>query len=117
MNGMNQIRGVFFYFHTPYYGYDDLYIEPAERNEILLRLLDHKKKYKILNSRAGMKSALRNDWKRTLDICRVYDKESVYKCCRIPGDSCQNCGYLSYAEIDQALALKPSAILNALRYF
>jgi len=117
VNGMNQIRGIFFYFHTPYYGYDDLYIEPAERNEILLRLLDHKKKYKILNSRAGMKSALRNDWKRPLDICRVYDKVSVYKCCRIPGDSCQNCGYLSYAEIDQVLALKPSAILNALRYF
>jgi len=117
VNEMNQIRGIFFYFHTPYYGYDDLYIGPAERNEILLRLLDHKKKYKILNSRAGMKSALRNDWKRPLDICRVYDKVSVYKCCRIPGDSCQNCGYLSYAEIDQALALKPSAILNALRYF
>ena len=117
MDKVNQIRGVFFYFHTPYYGYDDLYIEPAERNEILLKLLHYKKKYNILNSRAGIKSALNNDWKRPLGICRVYEKGRMYECCRIPGDSCQNCGYLSYAEIDQTLKLKPSAILNALKYF
>ena len=116
---INQIRGIFFYFHTPYYGYDDLYIEPNERNEILLKLLDYRKRYKILNSRTGIKSVLNNDWKRPLDICYVYEKGEMYKCCRYPGDSelCQNCGYLSYAEIGQTLKLKPSAILNALKYF
>jgi len=119
INGINKIKGTFFYFHTPYYGFDELYIEPIERNKILLKLLKYRKKYKILNSRAGIKSALRNDWKRPLDICRVYEKGSIYKCCRFPGDPelCQNCGYLSYAEIDQTLKLKPSAILNALKYF
>jgi MoaA/NifB/PqqE/SkfB family radical SAM enzyme len=119
INEINQIQGIFFYFHTPYYGYDDLYIKPIERNEILLKLLNYEKKYKILNSRAGIKSALRNDWKRPLDICRVYEKGNTYKCCRFPGDPelCQNCGYLSYAEINQTLKLKPSAILNALKYF
>jgi MoaA/NifB/PqqE/SkfB family radical SAM enzyme len=116
---INQIRGICFYFHTPYYGYDDLYIEPDERNEILLRLLDYKKKFKILNSRTGLRSVLNNDWKRPLDICYVYEKGEMYRCCRYPGDSelCQNCGYLSYAEIGQTLKLKPSAILNALKYF
>jgi MoaA/NifB/PqqE/SkfB family radical SAM enzyme len=119
INAIHQIRGIFFYFHTPYYGYDDLYIEPAERNDILLRLLAGKKKYKILNSRAGLKSALHNDWERPLDICRVYEKGTVYECCRFSGDPelCRNCGYLSYAEINQTLRLKPSAVLNALRYF
>lgn len=119
INGINQIQGTFFYFHTPYYGFDDLYIDPIERNKILLKLLKYRKKYKILNSRAGIKSALRNDWKRPLDICRVYEKGNTYKCCRFPGDPelCQNCGYLSYAEINQTLKLKPSAILNALKYF
>jgi len=119
INKIDQIRGIFFYIHTPYYGYDDLYIEPNERNEILLRLLDCKKKYKILNSRAGLKSALKNDWKRPLDICRVYEKGNMYECCSFPGDPelCKNCGYLSYAEIDQTLKLKPSAILSALKYF
>jgi len=119
INKIDQLRGVFFYFHTPYYGYDDLYIDQVERKEILLRLLNYEKKYKILNSRAGIKSAIRNDWKRPLDICHVYEKGNTYKCCRFPGDPelCQNCGYLSYAEIHQTLRLKPSAIFKALKYF
>ena len=119
INKIDKIRGVFFYFHTPYYGYDDLYIGPSEREAILVRLLALKRKYKILNSRAGLKSALMNDWKRPLDVCRIYEKEKVYECCRYPGDPqlCQDCGYLSYAEIDQALKMKPSAILNAIKYF
>ncbi len=119
IKGIKQLKGIFFYFHTPYYGIDELYIEPAERNEILLKLLKYKKKYKILNSRAGLKSALRNDWKRPLNICRVYEEGKTYKCCRYPGnlELCRNCGYLSYAEIDQALKLKPSAIINAMKYF
>lgn len=118
-DGLQQIRGTFFYFHTPYYGYDDLYIEPVERNNILRSLLAYKKKYRILNSSAGLKSALRNDWKRPLDICSVYEKGDTYTCCRYPGNPelCKNCGYLSYAEIDQTLKLKPSAIQNALKYF
>jgi MoaA/NifB/PqqE/SkfB family radical SAM enzyme len=116
---IDQIRGIFFYFHTPYYGYDDLYIEARERSEILLSLLDYKKKYKILNSRAGIRSAIKNDWKRPLSICRVYENEDVYECCRFFGNAelCKNCGYLSYAEIDQVFKLKPSAIFNALKYF
>ena len=119
IDGVKKIQGIFFYFHTPYYGYDDLYIKPGERNEILFKLLSYKKKYKILNLRAGLKSAIRNDWKRPLDICRVYEKGKVYQCCRFAGDPelCENCGYLSYAEINQTLKLKPSAILNALKYY
>jgi hypothetical protein len=72
-----------------------------------------------LNSRAGLNSALRNQWKRPLDICSVYEQGAIYECCRYPDDPelCQQCGYLSYAEIDQTLKLKPSAIYNALKYF
>jgi MoaA/NifB/PqqE/SkfB family radical SAM enzyme len=116
---VDQIRGIFFYFHTPYYGYDELYLPLSQRNQILKTLLDYKNKYKILNSRAGLKSALKNDWRRPLDICRVYEKGETYSCCRYPGDDelCKNCGYLSYVEIDQVLKLKPSAIVNAMKYF
>ena len=119
VDGVERIRGTFFYFHTPYYGRDELYIEPAERAAILRRLLEYKRKYRILNSRAGLKSALRNDWKRPLDICSVYENGETYSCCRYSDDPelCRNCGYLSYAEIDQTLRLKPWAILNALQYF
>ena len=116
---IKKIRGVFFYFHTPYYGNDDLYIDQYERSDILLRLLSYKKKYRILNSRAGLKSAIRNDWNRPLDICQVYEKGTTFTCCRFSGDPalCQNCGYLSYAEIDQTFHFRPSAIFNALKYY
>lgn len=46
---IKKIKGTFFYFHTPYYGIDELYIEPEERNLILHKLLKLKKKYKIVD--------------------------------------------------------------------
>jgi len=119
INGVHQIKGIFFYFHTPYYGQDELYINEAEKKEILQQLIKNKNKYKILNSKAGLRSALRNDWKRPLNICQVYESGKIYTCCRASGDPelCKKCGYLSYAEIDQTLKLKPSAMLNAIKYF
>jgi MoaA/NifB/PqqE/SkfB family radical SAM enzyme len=119
INGVKKIKGIFFYFHTPYYGYDDLFVDNTEKKEILARLLENKGKFKILNSEAGLKSAIRNDWKRPLDICRIYEGEKIYSCCRFPDNTelCRDCGYLSYAEIDQVLKLKPTAMINAIKYF
>jgi MoaA/NifB/PqqE/SkfB family radical SAM enzyme len=114
-----QVKGTFFYFHTPYYGFDNLYLDASARNEILLQLIALKQRYKILNSVTGLKSALRNDWKKNLDICRVYEEGRYYHCCRENknGEVCKDCGYLSYAEIGQALKLRPGALLNAVKYF
>ena len=119
INDIKNIKGVFFYFHTPYYGYDELYIGPDEKNKIIEEIIGLKQRYKILNSRAGLKSAIRNKWQRPLDICRVYEDGKIYKCCRYNEDPelCQECGYLSYPEIGQTIRLKPSAIYNALKYF
>ncbi len=119
IKSIEKIRGVFFYFHTPYYGLDGLYLAERERQEILACLLRLKKQHKILNSRAGLISSMKNNWRRPLNVCRVYENGTVYECCRFPGNTelCRNCGYLSYAEIDQTLKLKPSAIASALRYF
>lgn len=114
-----QIKGTFFYFHTPYYGYDELYLDIAQKNEVLAKLIGIQGHYKILNSKAGLKSAIRNDWKKNLDICSVYEDGKFYKCCRESnnGEVCKDCGYLSYAEIDRALKLNPRALANALKYF
>lgn len=116
---MPQIKGTFFYFHTPYYGYDRLFLNREMKNEVLSRLIKYKSHYKILNSTAGLKSALRNDWKKRLTICQVYEGGEYYSCCRENANEalCKDCGYLSYAEIDQTLKLKPGAIINALKYF
>lgn len=114
-----QIKGTFFYFHTPYYGYDELNLDLTSKNEILRILIKLKKYYNILNSVAGLKSAIRNDWKKNIDISKVYEGGTYYRCCRVSnnGEVCKECGYLSYAEIDQTLKLKPGAIINALKYF
>ncbi len=119
ISDIRQVKGVFFYFHTPYYGYDELYIDPVEKNEIIRELIGLKSRYRILNSRAGLKAAMKNEWKRPLDICRVYEEGKIYRCCRYNDDPelCRQCGYLSYPEIDQTIRLKPSAIQNALKYF
>jgi MoaA/NifB/PqqE/SkfB family radical SAM enzyme len=119
INSVKQIRGIFFYFHSPYYGYDELFVNKTDKEEILNRLIKNKYKYKILNSKAGLRSALRNTWERPLNICQIYEGGKKYKCCRFPGneDLCKDCGYLSYAEIDQVLKFKISSIRNALKYF
>jgi len=119
VDGIDRVRGVFFYCHTPYYGHDTLHIGLDERRPILQELLELRKTHRILNSRAGLRSAMRNDWKRPMAVCSVYEGDAVYPCCRYPGDPglCRECGYWSYAEIDQALRLRPSALLNALEYF
>ncbi len=119
VDNIPQIKGTFFYFHTPYYGYDELNLDVPTKKDILLKILKLKKKYKILNSIAGLNSAIRNDWRKNLKICKVYEDGKFYNCCRESknGEVCAECGYLSYAEIDQTIKFKPSAILNALKYF
>jgi MoaA/NifB/PqqE/SkfB family radical SAM enzyme len=119
MEKIPQVKGTFFYFHTPYYGYDELYLDQKKKNEVLRLLLGLKGRYKMLNSTAGLKSAIRNDWKKNLNICQVYEGGKYYQCCRESneGNLCKDCGYLSYAEIDQAIKLKPGTIINALKYF
>ena len=119
IEGIANIRGTFFYLHTPYYGHDALEFGSAERQRVLHELLSLRRRYRILNSRAGLQSALRNDWARPLSACSVYEEGVVYECCRYAGDPdlCRQCGYLGYAEIDQVLKLKPSALANALKYF
>lgn len=119
INEIPQINGVFFYFHTPYYGYDELFLNAKAKEDVLLEILQLKKKYKILNSRAGIYSAMRGTWEKRLKTCRVYEGGVYYDCCREnkQGSVCKDCGYLSYAEIDQTLKLKPGAIMNALKYF
>jgi MoaA/NifB/PqqE/SkfB family radical SAM enzyme len=114
-----QIHGVFFYFHTPYYGYDELYLDSKLKNEVLEKLISLKSGHKILNSKAGLRSAIRNDWQKNLGICSVYEEGTFYRCCRESNNSalCEHCGYLSYAEIEQTLKLNPGAVMNALKYF
>lgn len=113
-----QIKGIFFFFHTPYYGKDELFLTHKERRKIIKRILALKNKYRILNSRSVLMAAFRNDWNRPLYTCELYAEGKTYKCCRSIGndDVCRECGYLAGPELSSILRLNPGAILEALKY-
>jgi len=115
---ISNIKGIFFYFHTPYFGIDDLFLPFKERQKIINEIIELKKKYKILNSTACLRDVYYNRWERPTELCLVYANNKVFKCCRSVGNPevCKDCGYLGYPEIINISKLKPSAIWSALSY-
>jgi MoaA/NifB/PqqE/SkfB family radical SAM enzyme len=114
------IRGQYFYFHTPYYGFDDLYLSLDEKRPIIKRLLALKSKgYRILNSTACLETVYRDDWKRPSDLCCVWHQGKLVPCCRAKGNDelCKHCGYMGYPELQMILSLHPSALKEALRAY
>lgn len=119
VEGHSHIKGVFFYFHTPYYGRDSLFQTFETKQKIVEELLALKHEgYPIFNSTAALECFARNSWMRPSDLCIVWDNGKIFNCCRSNGyeDACRNCGYLGYLEMEQILALKPSAIREGLHY-
>jgi len=111
------IIGVMFYFHTPYYGIDELFLIAEERAPIIDRLLDYKRAgMPIINSRAGLLALKSGNWPRRLPVTRVADMDGEYICCRAPDNICGDCGYAACTEITEFWHLKLSAILGMRRY-
>jgi len=114
-----QIKGVFFYFYTPYNTIDELYLTREDRIAIAKQLIILKKKYKILNSTAALTDFINDNWTRPSDVCVVYsDKAEIVKCCRAikNQEACDNCGYLGYLEVIDITKFKLSAVWEALAY-
>jgi MoaA/NifB/PqqE/SkfB family radical SAM enzyme len=119
IENIKNIKGVMFYFHTPYYGIDELFLNLENRKKIIEKIIDLKKSgFKILNSYACLRAVYNNDWQRPAKMCYVYANNKLFQCCRSIGneEACDNCGYLSYAEIIHASKLRPSSIKTALRF-
>ena len=116
---IKQIKGVLFYFHTPYYGIDELFLSLAERKRIIEKIIALKKSgFKILNSFACLQAVYNDDWERPAKMCYVFANNKLFQCCRSIGnqEACVNCGYLSYAEIIHAPRLRFSSIKTALNF-
>jgi MoaA/NifB/PqqE/SkfB family radical SAM enzyme len=112
-------KGVFFNFHTPYYGVDELFIDISQKKILIERILRLKKRgFRILNSTACLKMVYDDDWERSSKLCYVFDKNKMFQCCRAIGNdqACKNCGYLGYPEIISTFKLRPSSIIWALNY-
>jgi sulfatase maturation enzyme AslB (radical SAM superfamily) len=112
------VIGVMFYFHTPYYGRDELFLTAEERAPIINRLLSCiRAGLPVINSRAGLRALKSGDWPRRLPVAHVVDVNGESVCCRASADVCADCGYAACTELTEFQRLRPSALLGVLRYW
>jgi len=87
-----------------------------ERENVLDKVWALKQQgYPILLSAAAYKALRNNDWKRPIAQIELGLPGQLFTCCRDIGNKeiCDQCGYVNCAEVSQILALKPSAIWQA----
>jgi len=112
------VIGVMFYFHTPYYGRDELFLTSEERAPIIDRLLGCLRAgLPVINSRAGLLVLKSGDWPRRVPVAYVADVDGEYVCCRASDEVCVDCGYAACTELTQFQRLRPSAVLSTMRYW
>jgi Fe-coproporphyrin III synthase len=112
------VIGVMFYFHTPYYGHDELYLNAEERAPILSRLLGCiRAGLPVINSRAGLQALKSGGWPRRFPVASVIDVDGESVCCRAADEVCADCGYSACTELTEFQRLRPSALLGMLRYW
>lgn len=106
------VAGTMFYLHTPYYGRDELRLEPAERVAVLDELCQLADEgLPILNSRAALRMLRSGHWRRPSRIWWVADASGDHACCRAASpEICAECGYAGCVELLAAQQLRPSAI-------
>lgn len=112
------VTGVMFYFHTPYYGYDELYLNAEERALLIDRLLKCiRDGLPVINSRAGLLALKSGNWPRRFAVASVVDVNGESICCRAGDKVCKDCGYAACTELSEFQRLRPSAVLGMLRYW
>ena len=112
------VLGVMFYFHTPYYGVDELFLSAEERAPVIERLRSCVREgLPVLNSHAGLRALASGKWERRTPAAVVADVDGESVCCRAPEAACKECGYAACTEIVEARHLRPSAVLAMGRYW
>ena len=112
------VIGVMFYFHTPYYGYDELFLDASERATSIDELRSCiREGLPVLNSAAGLKALRTGKWPRRLPVASVLDVDGESVCCRAADEVCADCGYAACTELTELQRLRPSAVRNMLRYW
>ncbi|MFZ2096069.1 MAG: hypothetical protein WAV05_05460 [Anaerolineales bacterium] len=112
------IIGVMFYFHTPYYGRDELFLTHEERAPIVDQLLDCSRTgLPILNSRAGLLALKFGEWPRRPPIACIIDVDGEPICCRASDAVCTDCGYAACIELTEFQRMRLSALLGITRYW
>jgi len=110
--------GIMFFFHTPYYGIDELYLSKEQRQFAVHTVLVCKENgYPVLNSRGALDAYLNQTHGPPDCNAWIVDTAGEYRCCRVEGDPeiCRDCGYSSGYEIAQARRWHPESIGTLLR--
>jgi Fe-coproporphyrin III synthase len=111
------VIGVMFYFHTPYYGRDELFLTADERAPIIDRLLGCVRSgLPVLNTRAGLRALKSGKWPRRAPVASVADVDGESVCCRASDDVCPDCGYAACTEITESRRLFTGALLGMVKY-
>lgn len=112
------VLGVMFYFHTPYYGIDELFLSAEERRPVIERIRHSiRRGLPVLNSQAGLRALANGRWERRTPAAVVADVDGESVCCRASDEACEECGYAACTEIVEAQHLRPSAVLAMARYW
>lgn len=104
---------VMFFFHTPYYGVDELLLSKPQKEEAIETIIACKEKgLPVLNSRAGLIAILSGRYEHPANLWWVVDQTGEFQCCRAYGkpEVCENCGYSSCAELILSRSLHWGAI-------
>jgi MoaA/NifB/PqqE/SkfB family radical SAM enzyme len=111
---------VMFNLHTPYYGRDELFLDPDIRDDVVNDLLDCKAAgLPVMNSRPGLECLRPGHGSGPRGLWYVADSEGEYRCCRALGDPqvCGQCGYAACEEILLARDFDPRALAGMLGCF
>jgi len=111
---------VMFFFHTPYYGVDDLLPSPAQKAEAIETILQCKReRLPVLNSRAGLRALGHGRYPHPTRLWYVVDRTGEYPCCRAYGhpEVCEQCGYATCAEIVLSRSLRPGPFWTMCKVF
>lgn len=108
---------VMFFFHTPYYGVDELLLSVEQKSQAIAQILQCKADgLPVLNSKAGLQAILTGHYLHPTNLWWVVDQTGEYQCCRAIGqpEVCRNCGYASCAEVALVQSLNLDAIKTML---
>jgi MoaA/NifB/PqqE/SkfB family radical SAM enzyme len=112
------IIGVMCYFHTPYYGRDELFLIHERRAPIVDQLLDCiRAGLPILNPRTGLLVLKSSVWPRCLPIGYVTDIDGESVFCRASDAVCTDNGYAICIEVTEFQRLRLSVLLGITRYW
>ncbi len=120
---LKNVRGILFHLFTPYIGADvSLSLDHAERIHALERLRRIKKKHplRISNTFAGLRALKDNNWERNIWTSIVASQGQISSCCCRKGiydhEVCEACGCSPAVETWVLQTLKPTAIIENLRF-